>query len=56
MDVIRHEVPFFDSTLLLHRKLAEDLSEMLSKLPVKRLPAVLGNEHNMIFALPLAVA
>src|ERR1700686_2761357 len=56
VDVIRHEMAFFDSTFLLHGQLAEDLSEMLSQFPIKRLSAALGNEHHMVFALPLRVA
>jgi hypothetical protein len=47
---------FFDSAFLLHGKLAEDLSEVLPQFPVKCPPAALGNEHNMVFALPLRVA
>jgi hypothetical protein len=47
---------FFDSAFLLQCKLAEDLAEMRSQLPVQGLSPALGNEHNVIFALPLAVA
>jgi hypothetical protein len=36
----------------LQRQYAEGLSEMPSQLPVKRLPTVFGNEHNMIFDPP----
>src|ERR1700730_19464114 len=56
VNVIRHEMAFFNLAFLLQRQLAEDLAEMPSQFPVKRLSAALGNEHNMIFALPLAVA
>jgi hypothetical protein len=54
--VIRHQVTLFDPAFLLLRQLAKHLSEMPSQLPVKRLPAALGNKNNMIFALPPAVA
>src|SRR4029077_2100095 len=56
VNVIRHQMAFLDSAFLLHRQLAKRFPEMLSQLPVKRLPAVLGNEHYMVFALPFAVA
>src|SRR6202521_6218245 len=56
VNVIRHEMAFFNLAFLLQRQLAEDLAAMPSQFPVKRLSAALGNEHNMIFALPLAVA
>ena len=54
--MIRHEMAFFNPAFLLQGQFAEDLSEMPSQFPVQRLPAALGNEHNMIFALPLGVA
>jgi hypothetical protein len=38
------------------RQLAKYIAEVPPQLPVKRLPAALGNEHNMISALPLAAA
>ena len=56
MNMIQHEVTFFDPALLLQRQLAEHLSEMLPQFPIKYLPAVLGNEHHVVFALPLRVA
>src|SRR5260370_10161723 len=45
-----------DPALFLLRQLAEDIAEMRSQLPVQGLSPALGNEHNVIFALPLAVA
>src|SRR5258705_8497774 len=56
VNVIQHEMAFFDSAFLLQRQLAEDIAEMRSQLPVQGLSPALGNEHNVIFALPLAVA
>jgi hypothetical protein len=53
VNVIRHQVTFFDPAFFLLRQLAKHLPEVPSQLPVKCLPAALGNEHNMIFALPL---
>jgi hypothetical protein len=54
--VVRHQVTFFDPVFRLLRQLAKHLAKMPSQLPVKCLPAALGNERNMIFALLLAVA
>src|SRR5260370_14696866 len=56
VNVIQHEMAFFNSAFLLQRQLAEDIAEMRSQLPVQGLSPALGNEHNVIFALPLAVA
>src|SRR5712664_1284224 len=56
VNVIRHQMTFFDPAFLLLCQLAKYIPEVPPQLPVKRLPAALGNEHNMIFALPLAVA
>jgi len=55
MDVIRHQMAFLDPARLLHRQSAEHFPKMMPQLAVKRLPAALGNEHHMIFALPFAV-
>jgi hypothetical protein len=35
---------------------AENFAKMWLQFPVQRLPTTLGNEHNMIFAVPLTVA
>ena len=56
VNVIRHQMTFFDPAFLLLCQLAKYIPEVPPQLPVKRLPAALGNEHNMIFAVPLAVA
>jgi hypothetical protein len=56
VNIIQHEVTFFDPALLLQGQLAEHISEMLPQFPIKYLPAVLGNEHNVVFALPFRVA
>jgi hypothetical protein len=39
--------------LLLHRQSAKHLTKMLPQLAVQRLPAVLGNENHMVFAVPV---
>jgi hypothetical protein len=52
VDVIRHEVTLFDSAFLLPSQPVEHLSQMRLQFPVKRLPAVLGNECDVIFAVP----
>ena len=54
--VIGQKMAFLDPTFLLLSQLSEHFSEMPSQLNVQRLPAELGNENNVIFALPLAVA
>ena len=50
VNVIR-QMTFFDPAFLLLCQLAKHIPEVPPQLPVKRLPAALGNEHNMIFAL-----
>src|SRR5437588_1443862 len=52
VNVIR-QMTFFDPAFLLLCQLAKHIPEVPPQLPVKRLPAALGNEHNMIFALYL---
>ena len=42
--VIRHQVPFFDSTLLLFRELSKHLTKMFPQLLIQRLAPTLGNE------------
>ena len=49
-DVIRHEVTLFDSAFLLRRRLAKHLPEVLPQSSADHLPAVLGNEHHVVFA------
>ncbi len=38
-----------------HTQLVEHFLEMLSDLPEQRLPPALGDEHHVVFALPLGV-
>ena len=53
-DVIRHEVTLFDPAFLLQRQLG--IPEVLPQFSVEHLSAVLGNEHHVVFALPLGGA
>ena len=52
--VIGHQMAFFDPAFLLLRQLAEHLPQMPPQLRIQRLPAALGNEDDMVFALPFA--
>src|ERR1700742_529970 len=56
MNVVSHHVPFFDRRLLLRCQFPEYLPKMLPQLPVQHFPTTLGDEHDMIFALPRRVA
>jgi hypothetical protein len=53
--MVGHQMPLLDPALLLLSQLAEYLSKVLAQLLVQRLSAALGNEHNMVFTLPLGV-
>ena len=55
VDMIGHQVPFLDSTLLLPRQLVEHLPQVPAQLSVERLAAIFRNEHNMVFAPPFGV-
>jgi len=45
-----------DPAFLLLGQLSEHIPQMPSLLCIQRLPATLGNEYDVIFALPLGVA
>ena len=51
-----HQMPLFDPTLLLLCQLAEHLAQVPPQFCVQRSPPTLGDKHQMIFALPLAMA
>ena len=55
MDVIRHQMPLFDATLLLLRQRAEDLPKMPSQLMVERFPTILRDKDHMMLAVPLGM-
>src|SRR5205823_13212692 len=50
--MIRHQMPFLDSTLLLLCQPPEDLPQIPPQFFVQRLSTALRDEHHMIFALP----
>ena len=54
--MIDHKVTFFDPAFLLLRQSAENLAEMVPKLPVEHLPATLPDENDVVFARPFRVA
>lgn len=56
MNVIGHQAPFFDSTLLLRRQLAEHLSKLLPQLSVQRAPSAFRDENDLKFAVSCRVA
>jgi len=48
-------MPFFDPALPLLRQLAEHFAQVQSQFRVPSLSAPLGDEHRLIFALPLSM-
>ena len=48
--------PFFDPALLLRRQLPKHLPKVLTQLGVQRSSSALGNEDDVIFAVPCRVA
>ena len=56
MNVIRHQMTFFDTTLPLLGQGVKDLTQMMSQFLVKRLATVLWNKYDMILARPLRMA
>jgi hypothetical protein len=55
-NMTRHEIAFLNPAFLLEGQFAEYLPKMPSKFHVERLSAALGNEHHMIFALPIRLS
>lgn len=47
---------FLDPALLLRRRLAKHLPEVLAQLPIQRSSAALGNEDDVVFAVQCRVA
>ena len=56
MHMIWHKMTFFDPAFLLQRQPPEYLAEMLPQLRIQRFSPTLGNEYDMVFALPLRMA
>jgi hypothetical protein len=54
--VIRQQMPLLNPAFLPRSQLADYFPKMLSQLPVQRLSPALGNEDDVIFALPFGVA
>src|SRR5262249_41131775 len=54
--MIRHQMAFLDPTFLLPRQLPEYLSKMFPQVTIQGFPSALGNENNVVFALPFRVA
>jgi hypothetical protein len=44
-----------DPAFLLRSQLVKDFPKVLSYMPKRRLPPALGNEDDVVFALPLGV-
>jgi len=55
MDVIGHQMPFHDPTVLLSRQLMHDISQILTDLAEDRLLPVLRDEDDMKLTLPPTV-
>ena len=52
MDMVGHQMPFDDLTLLLFCQRVEDLAQLLTHLSEQDLPSPFGYEHYMIFTVP----
>ena len=55
VNVVRHQMPFFDAAFPLFGQLPEYRTEMSLQVPIQRPPAVFWNENDVIFAVPLGV-
>src|ERR1700730_14323604 len=53
--MVQQKMTFLDPAFLLLSQFSECLPKMPSQLCIQRLPAILGNEHDVVFALPFAV-
>src|SRR5215469_16672117 len=49
--LVRHQVAFFNPTLLLLGQFAEHFAQVPTQLPVQLLPATFRDKHHMVFAL-----
>lgn len=56
VNVIGHQVPFFDQAFLPRRQLAEHLARVLSQLRIQRSPSAFRDEDDVKFAVPWRVA
>jgi hypothetical protein len=53
--MVGHQMTLLDPALLLFSQLSEYVPKVLPQLNVQRLSSALGDENNVVFALPLAV-
>jgi hypothetical protein len=56
VDVVGHQMPFHDPTVLLSRQLMHDISQILTDLAEDRLLPVLRYENDMELTFPTTVA
>jgi hypothetical protein len=56
VDVIDHQVPFFNAAFPVLGQLPEHPSKVRPQGRVQRLPPALWDKHDVVFALPYAVA
>jgi len=56
MHLVRHKMTLFDPAFLLQRQPPKYLAEMLPQLRIQRFSPTLGNEYDVVFALPLGMA
>ena len=56
VNVIGHQLPFFDLAFLLRRQLAEHLAKVLSHLRVQRSPSAFRDGNDVEFAVPWRAA
>jgi hypothetical protein len=55
MNVVGHQMPFLDLALLLTSETSKHVSQFAPDLPVELLSAVLRNEDDVVFTVPLRV-
>jgi len=56
MNMVRHQVPFFDPALSLSSQLMENFPEMASQLLAQDPAQTFRNKNHTVFTLPLEVA
>jgi hypothetical protein len=56
MHMVWHKMTLFDPAFLLQRQTPKYVAEMLPQLCVQRFSPTLGNEYDVVFALPLGMA
>ena len=56
LNVVRHQMTFFNTAFLLRCKLVEYFTQVLAQFIIKHLATTFRNENNMIFAFPFRMA